>query len=191
LDDEVVETELLVRVDRPGELVDRAANAPAHILAWIASVRISDLHADRPSQRGRVPALSLQRRVQLGQPPVEQLVRQPEPGSVPGVCVARGQPEHAPTLRRHKDRDRPVGWRAQHRVADLVVGAGQRHALPAQQRADDADGLLEPADAVVGRVAERLVLRVVPARPKPKDEPAAADRVGGRGHLRQQRRVPS
>jgi hypothetical protein len=77
LDDEVVEPEPFVGVDRPGEPVDRAAEALAQVSAGVGRRRISDLHADRASQGGRVPALSLQRRLQLGQPPAEQVVRRP------------------------------------------------------------------------------------------------------------------
>src|SRR5215218_10200251 len=72
LDDEVVETELLVRVDRPGELVDRAAEPLAQVLPRVRGVGIPDLHADRPSQRGRVPALSRKGRVEVGESAVEQ-----------------------------------------------------------------------------------------------------------------------
>ena len=59
----------------------------------------------------------------------------------------------------------------------------------ADQVADDRQRLLESADLVVGRVAEGLVLRVVPATPDAEDEPAAADVVERRGHLGQQGRV--
>jgi hypothetical protein len=59
----------------------------------------------------------------------------------------------------------------------LAIPAGEGHAFPAQEPADDSKDLLEATDAIVGRVAERLVLKVVPARSEtegePKNTPAA------------------
>ena len=57
-------------------------------------------------------------------------------------------------------------------------------------RTDDLERLLEPADAVVERVAERRVLGLVPAAAEAEDQPAAGDFVGGRRHLREQARRP-
>ena len=51
--------------------------------------------------------------------------------------------------------------------ADLVPAAGHGHLLPTHQGADDGDGLLEPAGAVVGRIPERLVLRSGSYQPAP------------------------
>ena len=44
-------------------------------------------------------------------------------------------------------------------------------------------------DPVVGRVAECLVLRVVPAGAETEDEAAAGDGIGSRGNLLEQGRI--
>ena len=59
-----------------------------------------------------------------------------------------------------------------------------------EQRNDDFQRLLQATDAVVGRIAERLVLGVVPARAKTQHEAATADRVGRDRHLGEESRIP-
>ena len=61
---------------------------------------------------------------------------------------------------------------------------------PRSERQDDLEDLLEPADAVVERVAEGRVLGLVPARPEAEDQAAVRDLVDRRRHLRGQRGRP-
>ena len=61
--------------------------------------------------------------MQLAADARETLVRQPEPGEVPGVGVARGQLEHPRPLGRDKDRQVAAGRRHQHGVASRDVSA--------------------------------------------------------------------
>jgi hypothetical protein len=49
---------------------------------------------------------------------------------------------------------------------------------------------LKAADAMVGRVAKGVRFSVGPAGTEAKDQPPTTDRIGGRGHLREQGRVP-
>ena len=71
----------------------------------------------------------------------------------------------------------------------VVVAAVEVHAAGAQQGMDDLQRLLEPADDVLVREAESLVLRRMPAGAKPEDEPTVADLVYGIRHLRCQSRI--
>ena len=52
----------------------------------------------------------------------------------------------------------------------LDIAAGQVRPPGTNQAGDDGEGLLEPADLVIGRIAERLVFRIVPARADPEDQ---------------------
>src|SRR6185503_13626674 len=56
----------------------------------------------------------------------------------------------------------------------------------ADERGDDPERFLEPADAVVERISERRVLRLVPAAAEPEDQPPAGDLVGRDRHLSEQ-----
>ena len=67
---------------------------------------------------------------------------------------------------------------------DLVVPALERHALAAEQPADDRERLLEARHRPVERDAERAELRLVPAGADAEDEATAGDLVDRRGHAR-------
>jgi len=76
-------------------------------------------------------------------------------------------------------------------VSDSVVATAEGDRFAAQQRNDDLESFLQAADAVVGRVAERLILGVVPPCAQTENEPAAAaDRVSRDRHLREQSGIP-
>ena len=70
-DDEVVDAEPFVRVDRAGQLVGGAGERPGAGLAGISQFAV---HAYGAAQRGRVAAFGLQRRVHAGQPLAQPLV---------------------------------------------------------------------------------------------------------------------
>ncbi len=97
--------------------------------------------------------------------------------------MASREPKYARAVARDEQRDPAVGRRQEDGVGDPVEAAGKRHCLATKQRNHDLQRLLQAADAVVGRVAERLVLGVVPARAETEHEAAAADRVGRDRHL--------
>ncbi len=65
-DDEVVDAEPFVRIDRAGQLAGEAGERPAASLAGISQLAV---HADGAAQRGRVAAFGLQRRVQASRWP--------------------------------------------------------------------------------------------------------------------------
>ncbi len=69
-DDEVVDAEPFVRVDRAGQFGE-AGERPAAGLAGISQLPV---HADGAAQRGRVAAFGLQRRAQASQPLAQPLV---------------------------------------------------------------------------------------------------------------------
>jgi hypothetical protein len=97
------------------------------------------------------------------------------------------QPQHPRPARADHDR-RPLPARparAQLALARLVIAAREVDLPLPQQGADDGEGLLEAAGAVVERVAEGAILPLVPARADAEDEPPAADLVDRVGHLRQ------
>ena len=162
---------------------------PVGAAAVLPRLRIAHRNADRDRQRGRVPADPLARLDQLAADPGQALVRVAEPGEVPGIGVTRGQLEHARTLGRDEDRQVGPGGRQQHGVARRHVPPVQVGPSLADEPGDDRQRLLEPSDLVIGRVAERLELRVVPASPDPEDQPPAADLVEGGRHLGLQRGV--
>src|SRR5450631_1220993 len=146
-DDEVVDAEPFVLVDRAGQLVDEAGERSAASLAGISQLPV---HAYGAAQGGRVAAFGLQRCPYVGQPLAQPLVGQPEPGGVPGIGVACGQPQHPRAVAGYQDWDRPVRRREQYRVADLVVAAGKGQPLAAQERSDNLQRLFEPGGSVVG-----------------------------------------
>ena len=82
------------------------------------------------------------------------------------------------------------GGGQQDRVVDVVEAPVERHPLAADERQDDLERLLEPPDAMVERVAEGGVLRLVPARAEAEDQAAVRDLVDRRGHLRGERGRP-
>src|SRR3989304_10102709 len=59
----------------------------------------------------------------------------------------------------------------------------------AEETSDDGEGLLEPLNAMVERESECSILGLVPPRPEPQDQPAAADLVDGGRLLGQDGRV--
>ena len=92
-------------------------------------------------------------------------------------------------LRRDEERQvGPGGWQ-QDRVACGHPSPVQRRAAGPDQARDHVEGFREPADLVIGRIPERLELRVVPAGSDPEDQAAAADVVECGRHLRLERRV--
>jgi hypothetical protein len=78
----------------------------------------------------------------------------------------------------------------EHGVAHLVVASVEGHTLAAEEADDDLEPFLEPADAVIRREPERLVLWIVPPRPHAEDQPPAGDEVERRRHLRDEPRAP-
>ena len=58
-----------------------------------------------------------------------------------------------------------------------------------QQWLEDLQGFFEAVHAVIEEQPERLILRLVPSRADTQDQAPVAHLVGGRGHLRQDRRV--
>ena len=58
-----------------------------------------------------------------------------------------------------------------------------------QQWRHDLHALVEAADPVIERIAERVELRLMPAAAQAEDQPATADLVELRGHLGHERRV--
>jgi hypothetical protein len=64
--------------------------------------------------------------------------------------------------------DPPLGRGQQSRVVGDVVPADEADALTAQERNDDLECLVQPLHAVVGWIAERRVLAIVPARAYPE-----------------------
>ena len=103
-------------------------------------------------------------------------VRTPEPRRVPGVGVLGDERQHPFALAGDEDRDPAHRRRQQDAVLDLVVLPVERDAFAAKQRRDHRHRLLEPADAVVEREAERAVFRLVPAATETQDQAAAATR---------------
>ncbi len=71
-------------------------------------------------------------------------------------------------------------------VPNLLVPPLECHALPSKERGDHLERLREPVHPVVLRIAERVVLGVVPPGPQAEGHPPAADDVGGGGHLGQE-----
>ena len=107
------------------------------------------------------------------------------------VGVAGREPEHPLALRGDEDRQvRAAGRREQDRVVDARPIAARRDPFAVDERRDDPDGLLEPADPMVERVAERVVFGLVPAAAQAEDQPASGNLIGGRGHLGQEARIP-
>src|SRR5262249_10485779 len=70
-------------------------------------------------------------------------------------------------------------------VTGLVEAADEVDLAVAQEPVDDAEPLLEAAHPVVVRVAEGLVLRLVPAGADPEDQAPAGDLLDGVGQLRE------
>lgn len=70
-DDEVVDSQPFVRVERVGQLVDGAGERPAVGLVGLSQLAV---HAYGAAQRGRVAAFGLQYRVHVGQPLAQPLV---------------------------------------------------------------------------------------------------------------------
>src|SRR5262249_9465598 len=58
-----------------------------------------------------------------------------------------------------------------------------------QQRADYAQRLLEPVNAMVKRISESAKLRLVPTSPQAKDQAATADLIESVGHSGQKRPI--
>ena len=145
--------------------------------------------ADDAGQGSRVAARRAAGRVEVGEGCGEGLGAR-VPRRDEAVAPARGQREHAGPERGDPDRD-PAGARRrpQLAVARRVVAALEVHAAVAEERDDDPQRLLEAAHQVVGREAERLVLRQVRAAAEPEDQPAVRDLVQRGGHLGQDRRV--
>ena len=116
--------------------------------------------------------------------------RQP---AVPLVRVLRHQALHPGAAPQHPDHDRrPRRPRTLGDVLGLVRGvelALERHLLPAQQRTDDLQRLLEAADPPLPRIAERHVLGLEVAGAEAQDEAPIAELVDGVGHSRKQRGV--
>src|SRR5262249_17897893 len=163
-----VEPERVETLERPCEIVSRTS--------------CIDAHADRPSDRSRITLLRVERRLESPENLAKAIVRLAEPCCVPRVAVARSQPQHSVALSRDEPRTPPPWCRHQPGAPHFVVPAVKAPGLPVQQRADDLQRFLEPADAVIGRVTERLVLRVEPACAETEDDAAAADLVGGHRH---------
>ena len=165
-----------------------------------AARRRTDLAVDRQPhrhlQRRRVPPLRLARGEQVRAPLLEPLVREAEPGRVPRVRVAGCQPQHAFALGGDEDRrsSRYSGGagrgRDQHRVLDVVPAAVEGDPLAVEEWPDDRQRLLEPARPVVEGVAERGVLRLVPAGAEAQDQASVRHLVQRRRHLGQERRRP-
>src|SRR6266511_3189250 len=100
---------------------------------------------------------------------MESFVRYPVPSGVPGVGIARREAEHPRRFRCDQDRDWTVRGGEQHGVAHVVEAPIEADTFSSQERRNYPERLLEPADAVVGRVAEGVVLGVVPAGAEAKD----------------------
>jgi len=79
--------------------------------------------------------------------------------------------------------------RAQHAVLDAVVLAREGDLLALEQRQDDLERLVEAAGEVVERVAEGVVLGLVPAGAEAEQQAPAAHVVEGVGDLGEQGRV--
>ena len=131
----------------------------------------------------RVAALGLARGDEVRPPLREALVREPEPGGVPGVRPAGGQAQDALALGGDQDRH-PAGHagragrrRDEDGVVDVVPAPVEGHPLAAEQRDDDPERLLEPARAVVERVAEGRGTR---ARASPCRGPGSGGRPRSR-----------
>ena len=140
--------------------------------------RVADadrLDTDRPPDRGRVAA-------DLGAVGVEDGalvgVRLGVALAVPDVRVAGDDPER-PLLAAAADEQRHPGLERRRVVAHLVAAdpaalLGDRRAV--EHPPGEPAGLVEPADPVAERqhlVAERAVLRLVPAGAQPEHRPAA------------------
>ena len=165
---------------RPGATARRSATSDPGSWTTMPTVSVR-VAGSRPTRSHAARSI----RPEARQP----LVGQPEPGHVPGIRVARGQLEHPRPLGR--DEDRQVGRAGGTRTASRAVTYWpSRSARPSRIKpADHRQRFLEPGHLVVGRVAERLVFRIVPAAPDAEDQPTAADVVERGGHLGQQRRV--
>ena len=87
--------------------------------------RIADRHADRHRQAGRVATHSLAGVEELAPNTRQSLVRAPEPGQVPGVCVARRELQHPGLPGGHQDRQVRTCRRQQDGVAGRDELAGQ------------------------------------------------------------------
>lgn len=74
-------------------------------------------------------------------------------------------------------------------VPRLVVLPFEIDVTVTKQWLDDLHGLVEAGYAMIERQPERLVLRLVPSCADAQDQAPAADFVGGRRHLRQDRRI--
>ena len=145
---------------------------------------------------GGVAALGFARGDEVGTALREPLVREAEPGRVPGVRVAGREPEHPLALGGDQDGD-PAGQaggsrrrRDQDGVVDVVPSPVEGHALALRERTDDRERLLEPPGAMVERIAEGGVFGLVPAGPDAEDQAPVGDLVERRGHLRRQRGRP-
>ena len=134
----------------------------------------------------------LVRRRRPGRRAARQPFRVAQVVGIPHVREPGRQAQHPRSVGADEDRRTLRPWPARIHGA---VGRGRSTAVEVdlavpQQGPDDLHRLLEAADAVVEREAERVVLRSVPARPEAQDETPGADLVQGDGHLGQQRRVP-
>ncbi|MFN8539565.1 MAG: hypothetical protein U0232_19055 [Thermomicrobiales bacterium] len=110
------------------------------------------------------------------------------PDGVVGVRIFRGDPQHPVAARADPDRRAGGGRaaRAQDAVGRLVVAPVEIDRALAQQRGDDLDRLLEPADPMIERVAEHGVLGLPVARAEAEDEAPIGDLVQRIGHLGEQ-----
>ena len=169
--------------DRPGERRRLGGGARPR------GFRVAHGDPDRDRERRRIAPDPLAGIGQFAPDACQPLVRVPEPGEVPGVGVAGGQLQHPGLLGGHEDRQVGSRRRAQDDVADRHPLAVEVGPALADERRDDRERLLEPPDAVVERVAERVEFGLVPAAPDTQDEPSAADVIERGRHLGQQRGV--
>ena len=107
------------------------------------------------------------------------------PGDHPQRVLLAGAAQH--------DRRRRIGKRRPIRLPDAIILARKIRRRLRPQRPDDLHALLQHLQSRAERrevVAVGRVLRLVPARAVPEDEPAGGQVLKARPHLRQHRRVP-
>ena len=97
------------------------------------------------------------------------------------VGIPGSETEHSWTFGCNQDRDRSIRSRKQLGVAQLVEATVEGHRFAAQERLDDAEGLLETADAVVGWIVERLESERPEGQSTPAEQSAVVARIGNEG----------
>jgi ATPase subunit of ABC transporter with duplicated ATPase domains len=192
LEHDVLHAEFGVAAHRRREFLGRPFQVLVLDERRLLLLEVGEPQADqrRDAQRRRVAAYLAARGLDGGQRPGHRLGLTHVAG-VPQVGVPRGQLDHARALRAEQQRRSLLTRTAWHVLAveRLVVLPREIDVPVPQHRYEDLHGLFETARAMIEGHAERLVLRLVPARADAQDQAPVAHLVEGGGHLRQDRRI--